>query len=150
AGVNPARTGDGRHVYVVGKGRTQRPGFAATTQNYALRLTGKGGLAHASFLFRGEPNRTEKDWHRWTSAVGFPLDGRWHHVAVSYVFGEPGSVRGYVDGKPVKGAWDMGGATTAGPVVDDDELWIGSSMGGSPGSTFEGGIDEVAIYRTEL
>ena len=44
----------------------------------------------------------------------------------------------------------MGGPTDQGPVVDDDELWIGSSMGGNPGSTFHGLIDEIAIYRRKL
>ncbi len=42
----------------------------------------------------------------------------------------------------------MGGATAAAPVVDNDELWIGSALGGSAGNTFRGGIDEVAIYRS--
>ncbi len=34
------------------------------------------------------------------------------------------------------------------PVVDDDELWIGSSMSGR--ATFAGAIDEVALYRRSL
>lgn len=71
-----------------------------------------------------------------------------HHVAVTYVFGEPDSIRGYIDGKPVKGRWDMAGPTTKRPIVDDDELWIGSAMGG--GSGFSGMIDEVALYRKAL
>ena len=28
------------------------------------------------------------------------------------------------------GAWDMGGATSEEPVVDDDALWIGPALGG--------------------
>ena len=54
------------------------------------------------------------------------------------------------DGKETKGTWDEGGQTDAGPVVDDDDLWIGSSMNGNPGSTFVGLLDEVAVYRTAL
>ena len=50
----------------------------------------------------------------------------------------------------MKGKWDYGGATKEPPVVDNDELWIGSSMGGNPSSTFVGQIDEVALYRTAL
>src|SRR5262245_19122862 len=44
----------------------------------------------------------------------------------------------------------MGGASDQAPVVDDDQLWIGSSLGGSKASTFDGLIDEVAIYRRSL
>ena len=57
-------------------------------------------------------------------------------------------IRGVIDGKIVSGFWDIGGATKLPPVVDNDEVWIGSSMGGSSGNTFEGGIDEVAVYRS--
>ena len=71
-------------------------------------------------------------------------------VAVTYEFGKPKSVKGYVDGKPVAGKWDMGGATERPPVVDDDELWIGSALGGSRNNSFVGGLDEVAVHREML
>ena len=41
----------------------------------------------------------------------------------------------------------MGGATERPPVVDDDELWIGSALGGSRNNSFVGGLDEVAVHR---
>ena len=44
----------------------------------------------------------------------------------------------------------MGGKSDAAPVVDDDELWIGSAMGGRLEATLHGQIDEVAIYRRAL
>lgn len=84
------------------------------------------------------------------SDLGFVPDSSWHHVAVSYTFGEPESIRGYVDGFPSSGAWDYGGPTTKGPVVDDDQLWIGSSMGGSAGSSFSGDMAHVALHRRVL
>ncbi|MCA9175351.1 MAG: DUF1553 domain-containing protein [Planctomycetales bacterium] len=136
--------GDGRHSYVVGKGRTNRAGQPKDNQNYALRLTGKGGRAFPSFLFRSRGPQPQ--YHRWTADRGMRV-GEWHHVAVSYRFGEPDSLRGFLDGGELKGVWDMGGKTTAAPVVDDDQLWIGSSMGGSSGSSFVGAIDELAIHR---
>lgn len=152
AWVNPATLRHGSYLYVVGKGRTHRKGFPRDNQNYALRLKGESGQATLTFLFRDERNRsgTSEGWHRWTSKTGFAVDGRWHHVAVTYTFGQADSLRSYIDGKPVAGRWDMGGKTDRGPVVDDDELWIGSAMGGQRGSTFRGGIDEVAVYRTAL
>ena len=54
--------------------------------------------------------------------------------------------RGYLNGKPVKGKWDMGGPTTT-PVVDDDEVWIGSSMAGNLNNSLFGSVDEIALYR---
>jgi hypothetical protein len=148
--------GDGQNVYVIGKGRTGNKGFATDNQNWALRLRESDGAACVSFLFRNEHNRrgsrevTEKDWHRWTARTGFAPNSGWHHVAVTYTFGKGDSIKGYLDGNEVKGAWDMGGKTDDGPVVDDDEVWIGSSMGGSAANSFNGLINEIAIYRRAL
>ncbi|NDC64615.1 MAG: LamG domain-containing protein, partial [Planctomycetia bacterium] len=149
AWVNPFELQDGQQVYVVGKGRTGNPGVAADNQNWSLRISAAGGLARPSFLFRNADNRTgrSEDFHRWVGDAGFEPGSGWHHVAISYTFGEPDSIRGYVDGKPVGGTWDFGGATAKPPVVDDDEIWIGSAINGNAASTFPGLIDEVAIHR---
>ena len=71
---------------------------------------------------------------------------------MTYVFGKPESIRGYVDGVRVKGDWNpkYAGATTQPPIVDDDELWVGSALGRSPGASFRGLLDEVALYRRVL
>lgn len=142
------------NLYLIGKGRTGAEGFAKDNQNWALRVREVSGNVRVSFLFATPPGR-EKDkpaakdahWHRWTSRTGFAPGSGWHHVAVSYRFGDPDSIRGWVDGKPVEGAWDMGGATRLAPVVDDDAIWIGSSQGGSPTNSFRGLLDEIAIHR---
>lgn len=138
------------NLYVIGKGRTAAPGQAQDNQNWALRIREVDGEARVSFLF-ATPRRpgAPKDahWHRWTSSRGFDPGSGWHHVAVTYTFGDPKSIRGWLDGKPLPGSWDMGGATTEAPVVDDDAIWIGSSSGGSPGNSFRGLLDEIAIYR---
>lgn len=153
AWVNVTKLGNSQQMYVVGKGRTKNKGYPVENQNYSLRLAGNGGQAVISFLFRDADNRAgeSKDYHRWNSTRGFGVNSGWHYIAVTYQFGEPDSIRGFVDGKLVKGAWeDYGGATKEPPVVDDDELWIGSAMAGNPSSSFHGGIDEVALYRTAL
>lgn len=143
----------GAYPYIVGKGRTHNPGTSVHNQNYSMRLATQGGGPYLSFFFCDAETPTEGDaikdeGHRWTSTAAVPSDGAWHHVAVTYVFGEPDSLQGYIDGEPVPGKWDMGGKTTKRPFVDDDQLWIGSSMQGS--ATFGGEIDEVAIYRAAL
>lgn len=148
AWVRPTLLGDDSNRYVVGKGRTGGEGVASTDQNWALRLRGDSGRAKVSFLFRSADGDVPGDWHRWTSDDGFPVDGSWHHVAVSYVFGDPDSVRGYVDGRPVGGTWDMGGPTKNAPVIDAGEIWIGSALGGGAGNTFVGDLDEIAVYTS--
>jgi hypothetical protein len=152
AWVNPFGVADGQQVYIIGKGRTGRSGFAKENQNWSLRLASRGGLARPSFLFReaAEQVDSEKHYHRWIASEGFEPGTGWHHVAISYTFGEKDSLRGYLDGRPVEGTWDVGGATAASPVVDDDEVWIGSSLGGSSASTFAGLLDNVAIHRQTL
>ncbi len=150
AWVSPDALAGGRMMYVIGKGRTGQKGFAAHNQNYALRLVGvKGGIG-LSFLFRDATNSGESAWHRWTSTDTLSDRGDWHHIAVSYTFGKGDSIRGYLDGNPTTGTWDMGGQTDLGPVVDDDELRIGASAPGSAGIPFVGRLDEVAIYRQAL
>ncbi len=167
AWVSPTKLGDGQQVYVVGKGRTGNQGVAADNQNWSLRLAGQRGTAgpllserassgtltcRLNFLFRGAANRqsNQDDWHRWTSDAGFAAGSGWHHLAVVYTFGKGDSLRGYIDGKATKGKWDYGGQTDEGPVVDDDQVWIGSASGNHPGNSFRGGIDEIAIYRAAL
>jgi len=156
AWVAPSRVEDHRHLYVIGKGRTGNAGFATENQNWSLRLSGKGGTCRISFLFRDADNRPRghdgfsEDWHRWTSTNGIEPASGWHHVALTYTFGRGDSLRGYIDGVETPGGWDLGGASDERPVVDDDDVWIGSALGRNPGSTFEGGVDEVALYRHAL
>ena len=145
--------GHGQNSYIVGKGRTGRAGEPPHNQNWGLRLREADGTARVSFVFRDERNATaggEEFWHRWTSTTGFLPGQAWHHVAVSYKFGEPDSAKGWIDGAAIKGEWDMGGPTDLGPWSDDDEVWIGTAMGGSSGSSFTGKLDEIAVYRSEL
>ena len=148
AWVNPSSSRRGGFAYILGKGRTNNPGIAKDNHNYALRLSIDGNSAGITFLFRSRGDKS--NWHRWTSGNEMAVGDGWHHVAVTYTFGEKDSLRGYIDGQRVTGKWDMGGATDRAPVVDDDELWIGSSVGGSVASTFVGMLDEVALYRTAL
>jgi mono/diheme cytochrome c family protein len=138
------------NIYVVGKGRTGAAGFAVDNQNWALRLRARDGQFGVSFLFatpRADGAKSDAHWHRWTTKRGFAPNTGWHHIAITYRFGEPDSVRGWIDGQPSAGEWDMGGATKEAPVVDDDAVWIGSSMKGNPANSFRGGIDAVAVHR---
>lgn len=141
---------NGQPMYVIGKGRTGSPHFARDNQNWALRVVGSGGVARISFLFATRPGAGDSHWHRWTSKAGFKAATGWVHIAAAYRFGDPDSMRGWIDGRPTDGTWDLGGATTESPVADDDAVWIGSSRGGSPSNSFRGWIDSVAIHRALL
>ncbi|QDV26426.1 DUF1553 domain-containing protein [Aureliella helgolandensis] len=142
AWVNPTDIRDGEPRYIIGKGRTNSPGFARDNQNWALRIVGGQGEAKVNFLFATKPSSGDKHWHRWTSVQGFPVNTGWHHVAITYRFGEPDSIRGWVNGEPTDGRWDMGGPTAEPPVVDDDQVRIGDR--------FAGMLDAVAIHRNVL
>lgn len=150
AWVKPEGQRQGSNVYLIGKGRTKA---GSSNQNWALRLREMYGTDCPSFLFstNAQPQGAgDTHWHRWTTVSGLPTDGRWHHVAISYLFGKPDSIRGYVDGQEIKGAWDMGGASTEAPVADNDQVWLGSSMGGSAANSFIGLLDEVKVHRSAL
>jgi hypothetical protein len=141
----------GSYAYILGKGRSRKPGFPEKNQNYALRLLGDKGQAKVSFLFASAPEANKPaEWHRWTTTAGFTPGDGWHHVAVCYEFGKPESARGYIDGKKVGGGWDMGGATTRGPAADADDLQIGGGNGGGAGNAFHGVLDEVAVWRVAV
>lgn len=153
AWVNVEDLRNGENSYIIGKGRTHAPGFARDNQNWALRVREGEGLAHISFLFatkadaKSAGSKADAHWHRWTSTAGFAPGSGWHHIATSYKFGDNKSIRGWIDGKPVIGIWDMGGESNEAPVVDDDAVWIGSSMGGSASNSFRGWLDDIAVFR---
>ncbi len=152
AWVRITQINEGDNVYVIGKGRTGNPRFAKDNQNWALRVRRLDGRICISFLFSSVlPDQArpqgEENWHRWTSDRGFKQGDEWHHIAIAYRFGEPDSIVGIIDGNEVSGHWDVGGPTRNPPTVDNDAIWIGSALGGSPSNSFRGDLDEVAIYR---
>lgn len=163
AWVQVEQIGAGQYQYIIGKGRSDAPQYARDNQNWALRIQGHkipGGQPSAgetraklSFLFATPVNAGaagDSHWHRWTSQESFSLAPNWHHVAIAYRFGQPESIRGWIDGKPTSGSWDMGGRTTKSPLVDNDSVWIGSARMGQTGNSFHGSIDELALHRELL
>jgi hypothetical protein len=150
AWIKVDRAGNNQTPYIIGKGRTHRPGFASNNQNWALRVATGDGLGRLSFLFASAPGQGGSQWHRWDSTAAFGIATGWHHIAVAYRFGAPQTIRGWIDGVATDGTWSYGGATTKTPVVDDDEIWIGSSMGASSGTSFQGWLDGIAIHRRLL
>lgn len=140
---------NGQIVYVVGKGRHINHGeeFPETNQNYSVRFQGTDGGARIGLLFTSEhPETKERAWHRWWSNASVPATG-WHHVALEYTFGTADSLRAWIDGKPVPGKWDESGATNLPPVQDADDLVIGTGYARTSSSSFQGWLDNLAVYR---
>ena len=150
AWVNPDGLRKGENATIIGKGRTDPKSATPNNQNWAMRLRVLYDTACLNFLFATPSSGKSVQWHRWTTPTGFANDRRWHHVAIRYEFGKPESIRGWIDGKEIKGSWDMDGATADEPVVDDAPVWIGSSQGGLANSSFRGAIDEIRLYRALL
>lgn len=146
AWVNPKPIASGRHAYVVSKGRTYETGVHEN-HNYALRLTGGSGSARPSFLFSTLDADNKPQYHRWTAKTGFTVDGLWHHIAISYSFGDSDSLRCIIDSEAHTGKWDMGGKTELPPIESDEPVWIGSSRGGDPNNSFVGKLDDIRIHR---
>lgn len=155
---------EGQQIYIIGKGRTNNPVMPKDNQNWGFRLRGMNGTARPSFLFRSAdaPAMTDADGkvttegkagelHRWNANHGPEPDGQWHHLAFSFRFGNKTAPVAWVDGLPTDGSWDLGGKTFSDPPsVDNDQVWIGSSLGGSPDNSFRGSIDELALFRRGL
>ena len=98
------------------------------------------------FIYRD----TAGSWNRWQSAASIVEgDDEWHQLVLTYAFGDGGSIVGYIDGVATAGSWDLGSGNGS-PVVNDDELWIGSALGGQTNSSWFGQIDELAIYDRML
>ncbi|MEX2358823.1 MAG: DUF1553 domain-containing protein [Pirellulaceae bacterium] len=150
AWVNPTSIASGNQVYVVSKGRTGMQKEKYANQNWSLRMYGQNSVAHLDFLFTTRVDKQEPQWHRWRSTAGFTIASGWHHVALSYEFGNPDSMRGWINGIPTDGEWGLTGPTTDPPVVDDDDVWLGTSMGRKASVSFHGSMDGVAIHRARL
>lgn len=150
AWVAPRRASDTSPKYIIGKGRTGNKGFRKDNQNWALRLVPKGDRYQLSFLFATADGKSKVNWHRWNSRGSLGTSDGWHHVAITYHFGKPDSMRAWIDATETDGNWAMAGPTQQDPIVDEDEVWIGSASNGSRGNSFHGSIDMVTIARGRL
>ena len=117
-----------------------------TQANYGLRMD----RVDPSFFYR---DKADKDFHRVTGIWdAIPLD-KWTHIAATSTFGNPESMKIYLDGKlqrtNMKGGtkpddWSQGDGTEP-PMVTEGPITIGGY--GKFLDPFQGLIDEVMIWK---
>jgi hypothetical protein len=136
---------DGQDVIVVSKGN-------AANETWSVRLRGArvdgAPVARFVFSFHDDNPDAEAPAHRWTSTRGFTPGEDWHHIAVTYTFGKPESMKAWINGVELEGKWSA--PSERGPRQSDEDLWIGGDAGVNPETQFPGRLDEIAIFRTTL
>ncbi len=112
------------------------------------------GNSHRGYDFwmqEGRPgihliNTWPKNAVKVVATQGLPV-GKWSHVAISYGGGgTPGSVKIYIDGKPVEHTTEGGGTLTA-TMKNDVPFRLG---GRSSGGSYRGSVDDIHIYDRAL
>ena len=125
----------GRRV-IVSKLSGGVPGAAPSVRGYEFYLN--NGIMHLGLAGALAQN--------FNSAALVPLDGSWHHVAVTVKRAGGGQVIFYLDGLPVSA---MAGPITA-PLGTTSRLHVGASTYPLPKDFFRGGIDELEIFDRVL
>lgn len=133
--------------FIVSKGRTGQKEYPQDNLNWAMRVAEVNGQARLNFLFATYDEQGKTRWHRWTSDFGFVPSSGWHHLALSYRFGKPESLKGWIDGVSTAGQWDLDGATEDTPKADESEVWVGRSLRNEAKFSFNGWIHSVAVHR---
>ncbi|NLE39782.1 MAG: hypothetical protein GX621_17320 [Pirellulaceae bacterium] len=137
--------GDGGPEYMLCKNRATS---GAADSNYGIRLAGE----KISFHF----HTASGGYVEWESnkQVTFGSENFWHYLAISHTFGDGttgGATRVYIDGMDITadGAWKNGSQHAIPAVNTADALRIGGARNNT-NSTFDGRIDEVAMYNRFL
>ena len=148
--INTAGAASGTLPYIMGKGRVES---TTTDQNYSLRLEGGDKL---SVLFRTDTD----EWGKYSLPSAGVSDSEWHHVVFSTTWGSSYIGSGLADYKWYVDGVDLTASSTVNepagfpaydfaPMQTDAPFWIGSSQDKAVAS-FDGNIDEVAVYDTIL
>ena len=139
---------DSGYRYIFSKGRNEVAG--STNQNYGFRVCYRSeeDPSRLGFIFR---NAADSKWNLFETTDS--LEEGWHHVAMTFTFGDADTIKMYVDGEEWLGEWltrsDFGDGNDA-PFESDEDLWIGTAQAGLGSASFPGQIDEAALYRAYL
>ncbi len=143
--VRTLRTG--AEVLVVSHGAS----LGKSTPAFDLRLRDTEEGVQIGFQFSARnPESQASTSHRWWSLEGFEYPAGWHHIAIAYTFGDPTSIRGFIDGRAVTGGWEGDGPTKFAPMTGVGDLVIGAGYERDKRDAFNGWLDEVALHRAAL
>ncbi len=135
-------------VYVLAKGDPTRAGRVDDNLQYGLTLERLSSSAmRIGLCFATEPEKPDAVpvRHQWWSGSISLAGLDWHHVAVTYTFGDPTSVMLYVNGRMqlFSGKWEK--STLRGPVQRPGDLQIGGDKG-----WYRGRLDALTLHRGVL
>jgi hypothetical protein len=118
--------------------------------NYDIKYGFTPGHNYLSFQF-GTGCTTGSNYAL-TDVPGFS-DGNWHHLAISFVFGNPSSAKWVFDGTLMAGTWTHWDGSPSGgteiPPTNSNNLEIGYQLSTSPGY-MKGALDQIRIYNQAL
>jgi hypothetical protein len=98
-----------------------------------------------AFVYRNSANSS---WVAYCTTSTFKDVRSWHHYALTYTFGDAGSIRIYVDGELIPGSW-VSGTGSEDPISTlNGSLLIGSNS--VPNEYLAGAIDELALWNRSL
>ncbi len=112
---------------------------SGSDQNYRM------GFDYSQFSFWYYD--TGGNWQSYTSDNNYS-ENTWHHLALTYTFGNGGSMNMFVNGNQVTGSWS-GGTGDTDPVTGAYDTCMGRP-GDLTGFYFPGAVDELRVYRREL
>ena len=120
----------------VGTAEASKAAGLATWSNFGSCGSIASGLALDVF---GSSNC----WDTGTAGVNI-FDGQWHHLAITYASGSPGSAVGYVDGQSL-------GAQARGALnLSASSVQVGYWVDTFANQPYKGSADEVAVYASAL
>lgn len=126
---------------IVAKGQDE------SARNFEFSIAGSGeGVGKLWFGYR---NPLPSVFQSYTTNQSVISNNNWYHVVVTYTYGTPSSMKLYVNGQLIPGAW-TGGTGSVSPVTNNNAVRIGAEVGSGMNERFDGIIDEVRIYNTAL
>ncbi len=150
--ISPGGLKEKQPVFLLAKGDPDRAGQVDDNLNYGLTVERLSpGAMRIGLCFAAEPEKpgdipTRHQW--WSGSLA--LTGlSWHHIALTYTFGDPTSVMIYINGRMqlFSGKWEK--STLRGPVQCDSDLRIGGGTGKQQ-AFYAGRVDALTQHRGVL
>ncbi len=111
--------------------------------NYQIRCTVSNLLAEETLSFEFGSSTLNA-----YQVKKFIRDDKWHHIVISFAFGNPSSIYWLIDDQIIDGKWASGDGRII-PEANDGNLQIGREILFDP-HYYYGGLDEIRIYNKAM